>query len=347
MWLFIYSVRVCHYAYNEWYTPVRTDMPYSMHRVFCATPEDLEPERQAFYRVTADFNESTAMCRGILFTPVSITPGVTKLAPFRAVIDQNIGDSRYYVQVLADSFGAPERNFEPLFQAACRQAANPQSALQETVVLLKRTDAAPDARVARLRRDLEDGAGLRWFPYSDGDEFCAIVRALLASWIDSLAPAPQPPAWTLRPATAEDEPFVAELITATLADQLAAWAWDESMREPILRMQYEARRSAYRQQFPDAERSIVVADGRSIGYQLVWRNAESIRLVDIAIAAGHRRAGIGTALIRALQSEADRAGKPLHLQVSTQNPALRLYQRLGFVPTGGNEAVLELRWQAT
>ncbi len=320
-------------------------MSYSMHRVFCATPGDLEPERQAFYRVLAGFNERTAMRRGILFVPVSITPMMAKLAPFRAAIDQNIADSRYYVQVLADSFGAPERDFEPLFTAARRNALDTRSETREVVVLFKKTPAALDGKVARLRCELDDGAGLRWFSYSDEHEFSAIMHKLLGTWIDSLAPAEQGSGWVLRPAAAEDEPFLAELIMETIAEQLAAWAWDESMREPILRMQYEARRSGHRQQYPDAEQSIVMLDGRSIGYQFVARNEECIRLVDIVITAECRRSGIGTALIRALQAEGDRDRKPVRLQVASHNPALRLYRRLGFAPTGGNEVVLELEYR--
>ena len=41
-------------------------MAYVMHRIFCATPGDLEAEHDAFYQVIAEFNEKHAMPRGVL-----------------------------------------------------------------------------------------------------------------------------------------------------------------------------------------------------------------------------------------------------------------------------------------
>lgn len=51
----------------------------------------------------------------------------------------------------------------------------------------------------------------------------------------------------------------------------------------------------------------------------------------IAVRADHRDAGVGTALLMTLIAEARRAGfEALSLSVAAPNPALRLYERLGF-----------------
>ena len=52
--------------------------------------------------------------------------------------------------------------------------------------------------------------------------------------------------------------------------------------------------------------------------------------VDIALLPRYCNRGIGTRLLRELQSEAAAAGKPLRIHVERVNPALRLYERLGF-----------------
>jgi len=52
--------------------------------------------------------------------------------------------------------------------------------------------------------------------------------------------------------------------------------------------------------------------------------------MDIALLPAHRNIGIGTKLIRELQEEARGAGKTLSIHVEQFNPALRLYERLGF-----------------
>lgn len=304
-------------------------MGYSMHRIFCATPEGLEPERKAFYEIVSEFNGVAAMPRGVLLVPVSVVPRVFSFAPFDAAIRENIRQSRYYIQVLAQDFGPPERDFRPLFEEARRACGN--GALREVVVLSKTPGAGvPD--------------GIRSFAFQDAEGYRDRLLALFQEWLEDSAPAGEPPAQglALRPAAPEDEPFLRELLTATVADQLAAWAWDGKMRETLLRMQVDARRTGYRQQYPDADESIVLVDGQPAGYLIVLRREDSIRLVDIAIAAPCRNRGLGARLIRELLEESDRSGKPVRLQVALHSPALRLYQRLGFVPTGGNDVVLEL-----
>jgi ribosomal protein S18 acetylase RimI-like enzyme len=54
------------------------------------------------------------------------------------------------------------------------------------------------------------------------------------------------------------------------------------------------------------------------------------RIVDIALLPEQRGKGIGTALLRDLLAEADGTGKRVTIHVERLNPALRLYERLGF-----------------
>ena len=60
------------------------------------------------------------------------------------------------------------------------------------------------------------------------------------------------------------------------------------------------------------------------------RGEAEIRIVDIALLPEHRGGGVGTALLRDLLAEADAAGKRVTIHVERFNPALRLYERLGF-----------------
>ena len=53
-------------------------------------------------------------------------------------------------------------------------------------------------------------------------------------------------------------------------------------------------------------------------------------LVDIALLPEHRGKGIGGGLVRQLIQQCDQEKLPLRLQVLRTNPALRLYERLGW-----------------
>ncbi|HWR54026.1 MAG TPA: GNAT family N-acetyltransferase [Bryobacteraceae bacterium] len=308
-------------------------MAYAMRRVFCAAPDGLEEERRAFHDLISEVNAESAMARGVLFVAVSIVPRMKKLAPFRTLIEQNIRDASFYVQVLANDFGASERDFGPVLEIARGSLAPPNIA-----VLLK---AAPpgtliDSDAARFRSELRRNAGLPWYEYRHAHEFRARLRDVLGGWLARVA------RFELRPAIADDEPFVYNLVTGAMAERLAAFAWEPTMRGALLRMQYEAATRGYAEHFPHAEHSIVLVEGQPAGHIIVARSHEELRIVDIVIAPQFRGNGLGAGVLETYLEEADRSSRRARLQVALSNPAIRLYKRLGFEQVGGDEVNLEL-----
>jgi ribosomal protein S18 acetylase RimI-like enzyme len=75
---------------------------------------------------------------------------------------------------------------------------------------------------------------------------------------------------------------------------------------------------------------------------LVDRASAGHHLVDIALLPEHRRRGIGAAVLGELIGEAQSSVRPLTLSVARGNPALHLYRRLGFEPTGEDDVHLRL-----
>lgn len=84
-------------------------------------------------------------------------------------------------------------------------------------------------------------------------------------------------------------------------------------------------------------------DGAPVGVAWLcqWTDAErgfgflavGIPELSIAVFEGHRGQGVGTALLNALLRQARQDGMTaISLSVSAENPAVRLYERLGFVP---------------
>jgi ribosomal protein S18 acetylase RimI-like enzyme len=137
-------------------------------------------------------------------------------------------------------------------------------------------------------------------------------------------------ALTLRPAENDDDAFLFSLYSVVRLAEVAAWGWSEAQQEAFLRMQFNGQQAGYKRAYPGAAHSIILRDGEPIGRLFVARKDGGLRLVDISILPEHRSAGSGAALIRGLQEEAEREGIPLRLQVMKNNPALRLYERLGF-----------------
>src|SRR5262249_22081724 len=111
-------------------------------------------------------------------------------------------------------------------------------------------------------------------------------------------------------------------------------------------MQFAARERAYDSQYPRADRRILLDGDRPIGRIVVDRGEAAITLVDIALLAERRNAGIGTALVQGLQIEAAATGKPVRLQVLTSSRAVRLYERLGFAAVGVGGVDFAMEWLA-
>ncbi len=143
---------------------------------------------------------------------------------------------------------------------------------------------------------------------------------------------------TLRAERPQDETFIRNLILETIADELGASAWPEPMRSHLLGVQYAGRRQSFRFTFPNAASYVIEASGMDAGWAVVTETPQEIFLVEIMVSPECRNRGIGSAVIRQLAAEAAARRKPVRLTVNAMNSAaIRLYERLGFRRTGGDE----------
>jgi ribosomal protein S18 acetylase RimI-like enzyme len=106
--------------------------------------------------------------------------------------------------------------------------------------------------------------------------------------------------------------------------------WDDAQKDAFLRMQFDAQDAWWRENYADASFEVILVEGEPAGRLYVHRGESEIRIVDIALLPEHRGGGIGTSLLEDLLAEADAAGKSVTIHVERLNPALRLYERLGF-----------------
>jgi RimJ/RimL family protein N-acetyltransferase len=137
---------------------------------------------------------------------------------------------------------------------------------------------------------------------------------------------------TLRPLRDEDEPFLRQLYASTRREELAPLGWPAAEEDAFLRQQFEAQSRHYREHYADASFDAIDVGGRPVGRLLVARWDGETRIVDISLVPEHRRRGIGTRLLRSLLDEAAERGARVSIHVERFNPAMRLYERLGFLP---------------
>ena len=134
----------------------------------------------------------------------------------------------------------------------------------------------------------------------------------------------------LRPAHAEDEVLLRQVYGSTRADELAQVDWSEAEKQAFVDAQFAAQKSSYINNYPGAEFLVVLAAGEPAGRLYLHRRPAEIRIMDLALLPTYRGRGIGSRLLRQIMAEAQADGLQVTIHVEKFNPALRLYQRLGF-----------------
>ncbi|MGA9529791.1 MAG: hypothetical protein WBS24_16890 [Terriglobales bacterium] len=160
-------------------------MGYILHRTFCSTPGELELERQAFHEVVGQVNEAEGMSIGHLFVPVSIVPNMVNKLAFQPIIEANVQTCEFFVQVLRDTWGPLERNFECDYNVARRQQSEPDSPVVGVAVFFKTGEGFPvDPRIMQLRSSLERqlDRGVYQYVFDSLDDFKQKLREQLSSW---------------------------------------------------------------------------------------------------------------------------------------------------------------------
>ncbi|MDZ5623247.1 GNAT family N-acetyltransferase [Nocardioides bizhenqiangii] len=149
----------------------------------------------------------------------------------------------------------------------------------------------------------------------------------------------------LRPVTGDDHEFLVGLYASTRAD-LALLPLDEEQRDDLVRMQFHAQDLHYRQTSPNGSFDLVEIDGKPVGRLYVDRTVGDIRIIDVSLLPSLRAAGIGSALIRAVQDEAAATDRTVSLHVAMGNRAEVLYERLGFRLSADLGVYRLLEWRA-
>jgi len=111
---------------------------------------------------------------------------------------------------------------------------------------------------------------------------------------------------------------------------MALLDWSSEEKDAFLAMQFEAQTRHYDEHYSDAEFLVIEREGRPVGRLYLHRRGDEIRIVDIALLPEERRGGIGGRLLQQVLDEAAETGRMVRIHVEQNNPAMSLYNRLGF-----------------
>lgn len=140
------------------------------------------------------------------------------------------------------------------------------------------------------------------------------------------------PDFELRDETADDRPFLDALHRGVILQAMGGGA-DET--DPVMvslaGMQVRARDLAYAADWPGARRRTAWIGPERVGAIITSEGPGGLHVVDIAVAPGQRRRGVGRAMLEAVLREADRAGLETTARILVSNAASRaLFAAAGF-----------------
>ena len=142
----------------------------------------------------------------------------------------------------------------------------------------------------------------------------------------------------------------------------AAFAWRvyrdcmQPLSEPLGAWHAEREQRVVHAAFVYREAELLVAGSRHrhheekggvatrLGWLHVRRTARALELWQLFVTPEHRGSGIGTTVLGELQQQARSEGVVITLAVLRNNPARRLYKRVGFVTTGRTEHQRYMCW---
>lgn len=138
-----------------------------------------------------------------------------------------------------------------------------------------------------------------------------------------------------RAATAEDVPFLTELRLRTIHEHIVRAG-------TVLSLEEHRRRASSNL----GSCSVFEIGGRPIGMMKVLRSADEWNIDQIQLDPEFQSRGMGSEILRSLQSSARAAGVRLTLKVLAVNPACRLYERLGFRVVSEEEGIYAMQSKA-
>jgi ribosomal protein S18 acetylase RimI-like enzyme len=152
---------------------------------------------------------------------------------------------------------------------------------------------------------------------------------------------------TFRRIAEADLPLLARVYASTRAEELTVvTSMTEAQKAAFLGAQFQLQHAHYQKYYPEADWLVTMRGGEDTGRLYIERWPSQHRIIDIAFLPEHRGQGSGEALLRDLMDEAAAAAKDVSIHVEKDNPAMRLYLRLGFV-TEEDKGVYDLmRWKS-
>jgi ribosomal protein S18 acetylase RimI-like enzyme len=131
----------------------------------------------------------------------------------------------------------------------------------------------------------------------------------------------------------QDQTILFQIYASTRSEELALTSWTNEQKLTFLQMQFNAQQTYYLENYLLAKFQIIESNHQTIGRLYTSEMKNELRIVDITLLPEFRRIGIGTKILEEIIHTAQKNHQDVTIHVERNNPALKLYLRLGFTIT--------------
>ncbi|MCK4783356.1 MAG: tetratricopeptide repeat protein [Desulfobacteraceae bacterium] len=184
------------------------------YRIFIASPEGLEKERDAFKETVSEYNICEAVPRGVSFTPVGWKETLGGVGRPQSFINKDVETSDYFVIILWDQWGSStDKEGEGKFSSGTVEEYNvaldcfndPDKPMRQIVVFFKgvspRQLSDPGSKLQKVlefKKELQSEKKILYHTFDVVKEFENILRRYLGQWVreqglSSKVDSPEPP----------------------------------------------------------------------------------------------------------------------------------------------------------
>jgi ribosomal protein S18 acetylase RimI-like enzyme len=110
-----------------------------------------------------------------------------------------------------------------------------------------------------------------------------------------------------------------------------------------LRLDRASHEAGFQQQWKVTQVRIIVLDGLDVGWLQSIEREDGLFIGQLFVDGAFQGRGVGTDVLHRLIDEAEESSQPVLLSVVKSNPAIRLYQRLGFCITHEDDRKLYMK----
>jgi hypothetical protein len=156
---------------------------FTMHRVLCSTPPELESARLVFEQQLSDFAEQVTMPAGILFPSASFRQEFN-VSVLRYAVESNIRMVEFFLQIFGGSM--PDPVFQGFINLSLACVADPAIPLRQATVLFKHSSGSPE--LEKLREALAADSRCEVREYADEQDLGLQIRNMLEGWFALVRP---------------------------------------------------------------------------------------------------------------------------------------------------------------